>query len=262
MWVVCDLKTVVNDGFFRDLTRVNQLVIFPSMITRLLLGVGFAGVCLAEPVLPVVDSTAAGFREMVEADFVNVNGADDTWKWEDGVLHCSGEPLGVLRTKREFTNFELMLEWKHLKPAGNSGVFVWTTPASIRKLEESGEPGLPDAVEVQILDPAFTERFAESGRRTDWFTTDGDVFAVRVKLSPFPPLSPDGSRSFPSESRTNGHGEWNHYYIRAINGEIRLWVNGGEVSGGNEADPATGFLCLQSEGSPILFRNIRIRELP
>jgi hypothetical protein len=75
-------------------------------------------------------------------------------------------------------------------------------------------------------------------------------------------LSPNGSRSFPRKQLAKGHGEWNHYYIRAINGEIRLWVNGEEVSGGNGCDPAEGYLCLESEGSPIHFRKLRLRELP
>ena len=55
---------------------------------------------------------------------------------------------------------------------------------------------------------------------------------------------------------------WNDYYIRAINGEVRLWVNGEEVSGGAEIEPAKGYLCLESEGSPIQFRKLRVRELP
>ena len=50
--------------------------------------------------------------------------------------------------------------------------------------------------------------------------------------------------------------------MRGINGEIRLWVNGEEVSGGRGAEPRTGFLCLEAEGSPVEFRNIRVRELP
>ena len=50
--------------------------------------------------------------------------------------------------------------------------------------------------------------------------------------------------------------------MRAINGEVRLWVNGEEVSGGTGCSPASGFLCLESEGSPVEFRNLRIRELP
>jgi hypothetical protein len=39
-------------------------------------------------------------------------------------------------------------------------------------------------------------------------------------------------------------------------------VNGEEVSGGSDADPRTGYLCLESEGSPIEFKGVRIRELP
>ena len=62
--------------------------------------------------------------------------------------------------------------------------------------------------------------------------------------------------------RTKGINEWNHYYIRAINGEVRLWVNGKEVSGGTNCEPANGYLCLESEGAPIEFKNLRIRELP
>ena len=57
-------------------------------------------------------------------------------------------------------------------------------------------------------------------------------------------------------------GQWNHYYVRCINGEVRLWVNGEEVSGGKDCEPSAGFLCLESEGSPVDFRNLRIRVLP
>ena len=74
--------------------------------------------------------------------------------------------------------------------------------------------------------------------------------------------SPNGSRSFPRKDLSKGVGEWNHYYVRAIDGEIRLWVNGEEVSGGSGAAPRSGYLCLEAEGAPVEFRNIRIRELP
>ena len=57
-------------------------------------------------------------------------------------------------------------------------------------------------------------------------------------------------------------GEWNHYYIRAINGEVRLWVNGTEVNGGTQCSPATGYLALEAEGARVEFRNVRIREVP
>ncbi|MEO1997199.1 MAG: DUF1080 domain-containing protein, partial [Planctomycetaceae bacterium] len=35
-----------------------------------------------------------------------------------------------------------------------------------------------------------------------------------------------------------------------------------EVSGGTGCDPRTGFICLESEGSPVEFRNLKLRELP
>ncbi len=74
--------------------------------------------------------------------------------------------------------------------------------------------------------------------------------------------NPKSSRCFPTQRLVRKHNEWNHYYIRAINGEVRLWVNGEEVSGGNECKPATGYLALEAEGAAVAFRNIRIRELP
>lgn len=209
-----------------------------------------------------IDGTGPGWQELGKADFVNVNGEPDTWTWkDDGLLHCTGRPIGVIRTQKQYTNFELVVEWRHLRPAGNSGVFVWTQPDSLQDLP----PGkLPHGIEVQILDHAFTDQYVErTGRKADWFTTNGDVFPVGTsKMTPFPPVSPNGQRSFPSKDLSKGVNEWNHYYIRAINGEVRLWVNGEEVSGGTDCDPAVGYLCLESEGSPIDFRLIRIRELP
>lgn len=216
----------------------------------------------ATTVRALIDDEAPGWRSLKATDFTKVNSSDDTWSWKDGVLHCTGQPVSVLRTTKEFTNFEIVVEWMHEKAAGNSGVFVWTTPDSIEKLTAAGKPGLPDGVEVQILDHGFTEMMKAKGAKTDWFGTNGDVFPVRVKMTPFPPLSPDGSRSFPRKHLANGHGKWNQYYLRAINGEVRLWVNGEEVSGGTAIEPKQGFLCLESEGSPIQFRKLRVRELP
>ncbi len=209
----------------------------------------------------VIDGTSPGWRALGETDFAGVNGAADTWTWTDGQLATTGTPIGVLRTREIFTNVELVIEWRHLRPAGNSGVFVWVPAQALAGLK----PGaLPQAgVEVQMLDHAFREQYEkQSGRPGDWFTTDGDVFAVgTTKLTPFPPLSPNGARSFPRARLSRGAGEWNHYYVRAINGEIRLWVNGEEVSGGSGADPRTGHLCLEAEGSPVQFRNIRVRTV-
>ena len=69
-------------------------------------------------------------------------------------------------------------------------------------------------------------------------------------------------RTLAGKNCSRGVGQWNHYYIRCINGEVRLWVNGEEVSGGTGIEPPSGFICLESEGSPVIFKDLRIRELP
>jgi hypothetical protein len=209
-----------------------------------------------------VDGTEPGWRALGETDFVDVNCAPETWEWKDGVLHCSGEPVGVLRSQKTFANFELMAEWRHLRSGGNSGVFVWTDEAALRDLKPGSLP--PGGIEIQVLDHGYTTEYERSsGKKADWFTTNGDVFPVgSAKMKPFSPTSPDGSRSFPRKQLSRGVGEWNHYYVRCLNGEVRLWVNGEEVSGGTDCQPRSGHLCLESEGAPVEFRGLRIRELP
>jgi hypothetical protein len=208
-----------------------------------------------------IDGTGPGWRLLGEEDFVNVNCDADTWSWKGGVAHCTGKPVGVIRSKQPFTNFELVVQWRHLKSAGNSGVFVWGTEESLSKLQ----PGqLPHGIELQVLDHGFAEQYEKrTGKKSDWFTTHGDVFPTgTATMTPFPPVAPNSKRSFPSKELSKGVGEWNHYYARCINGEVRLWVNGEEVSGGTDCDPRSGFLCLESEGSPVEFRELRVRELP
>jgi hypothetical protein len=161
-------------------------------------------------------------------------------------------------------NFELVCEWMHKEKGGNSGVFVWASQESIDQLA-AGQGRLPHGIEVQVLDLGYAEIYLAGGknRKADWFTSHGDVFPTGpAKMKPFPPVAPNGTRSFPSKNLTLGINHWNHYYVRAINGEVRLWVNGEEVSGGTQCDPSSGYLCLESEGAPVEFRNLSIRELP
>ena len=214
-----------------------------------------------EPPRAFLDASGPGWKPLAEPDFANVNLDPKTWTWKGTDAHCTGQPVGVIRTKKQYTNFELVATWRHLKSAGNSGIFVWASEESLKNLKPNS---LPHGVEVQVLDHGYAENYEkETGKKADWFTTHGDVFPVgKTTMKPFPPLSADGSRSFPSKRLSKGVNQWNHYYIRAVNGEVRLWVNGEEVSGGTAITPASGYLCLESEGSPVEFKNLRIRELP
>lgn len=217
-----------------------------------------------EPDWPVatIKGVGDGWRQLTEADFVPVNGDADTWSFGDDFIRTTGKPIGVIRTAKQFTNFELVVQWRHLESGGNSGMFAWVTDEGLAGLKPGQLPNT--GIEIQMLDHGYHEKYTRaSGKVGDWFSTHGDVFAVgRSTMKPFPPTSPNGSRSFPFKELSRGVNEWNHYYVRAINGEVRLWVNGEEVSGGSDCNPRAGYLCLEAEGSPVEFKHLRIRELP
>ena len=188
--------------------------------------------------------------------WVNANCAPETWSVRDGMIHCTGHPTGALRTDRQYENFILEVEWRHLTSGGNSGVFIWGTPIAA--------PGVPflRGIEVQVLDHGYAEQYEKQhGKKSDWFTTHGDVFPIHgATMKPFG--RHNGERSFPSEDRSKGFPEWNHYRIVCTNGVIRLSVNGKEVSGGENCNYRKGYLALESEGAPVDFRNLRLKELP
>jgi len=239
-----------------------------ALINRAVIGTAllFSHTCFAQDDVTtkaVIDGTGLGWKALGEENFAHVNCPTNTWSWTNGFVHCLGKPVGVIRSTVLLTNFELVVQWRHLKSGGNSGVFVWATPESIRELEQ-GKGRLPTGIEVQVLDHGYVEQYEkQTKKKADWFTSNGDVFPTgSARMKPFPPVAPNGQRSFPRKNLSKGVGEWNHYYVRAINGEVRLWVNGEEVSGGTDIHPSWGYLCLESEGSPVQFRELHIRELP
>ncbi len=180
----------------------------------------------------------------------NANCAPETWTVREGMIHCTGVPTGALRTTRQYENFILDLDWRHLTSGGNSGVFIWGTPIAA--------PGVPflRGIEVQVLDHGFN-----IPGKNEWYTTHGDVFPIHgATMEPFG--RHNGQRSFPSEERSKGTPEWNHYRIVCTNGVLRLHVNGKEVSGGKDCNYRKGYLALESEGAPVEFKDIRIQELP
>lgn len=180
--------------------------------------------------------------------WVNVNCAPSTWQVrDDGMLYCTGKPIGELRTERMYENFILELEYQHLKPGGNAGVFVWADALTAR-----GQP-FHRGVEVQVLD----------GHNTKNYTSHGDIFPIHgARMTPDRPHPSGSSRCLPSERRAKPAGQWNHYRITCNNGVIKLAVNGKEVSGGSNCSPRKGYICLESEGGQVLWRNFRIKELP
>ncbi len=76
------------------------------------------------------------------------------------------------------------------------------------------------------------------------------------------PDNPRGERSKSFENRCKPRGEWNVYDVVAVDGVSSSSVNGKFVNGISNSTQKKGYLCLESEGAEIHFRNIRIFELP
>ena len=179
--------------------------------------------------------------------WINVNCGPETWQVKDGIIVCSGIPTGFLRTEKQYENFILELEWRHMKEGGNAGLFIHADA-----LPAVGQP-FARAIEVQILD----------GRNTENYTSHGDVFAIQgATMRPDKPHPGGWMRSLPSERRCKPAGQWNHYRLESRDGTVLLAVNGKVVTRGYDANPRKGYICLESEGSEVHFRNIRVCELP
>jgi len=186
--------------------------------------------------------------------WINVNTDDDTWSVRDGLLVCSGRPIGVMRSEKQYENFVLHIEWRHMEPGGNSGVFIWSNA----RPRESNR--LPDGVEVQMLELDWVKLNTRDGKTPPVAYVHGELFGVGGVTTE--PDNPRGTRSKSIENRALGRGNWNTYEVVAVDGVVKLSVNGKFVNGLSRATQKKGYLCLESEGAEIHFRNIKIMELP
>ena len=135
-----------------------------------------AALQVAEP-RAFVDGRGPGFRRLSLQDFDNVNGDSTTWTEVDGMIRCTGKPLGGARSKKVYRNFELVAEWKHHTHGGNSGIFVWCPASAFTDLPQGTLPR--SGIEVQVLDLGYEQQWlAAKGAHSDWFTSHGDVFPV------------------------------------------------------------------------------------
>jgi hypothetical protein len=202
--------------------------------------------------------TVPQFRDLFNgkdlSGWVNVNTDEDTWSVRDGILVCKGRPIGVMRSDKQYENFVLHIEWRHMEPGGNSGVFAWSDA-------KPGEKNrLPNGVEIQMLDPEWVNLHKRpNGELPPVAYVHGELFGVGgVQVVPD---NPRGPRSMSIENRVES-GKWNTYDVVAVDGVIKLSVNGKFVNGISRSSQKKGYLCLESEGAEIHFRNIKIMELP
>lgn len=172
-----------------------------------------------------------------------MEGPTINWEVKDGILSCTGKQGSHwLSTKKEFSNFDLRLEYK-IPTDGNSGVFI--------RAPKEGNPWVA-GLEIQVLDD-YGPKWKDL--KPDQFT--GAVYAVLA----------------PSERATKKAGEWQTMRIRCSDSKCRVWVNGKQIIKADLAKLAEktknvpglnrtgGFIGLQNHSSPVFYRNIRVKEL-
>ncbi len=174
------------------------------------------------------------------AEHWTVEGATppEAWMLRDGAIATTGQPNGLLRSKKKYRNYILRAEWRF-----QGG---WTPPKQGNEWPNAGffihagpiQNGWPTSLEVQ-----------------GYYGEAGSLFGVRGgKIT--------GAKRGPFVTDRVPFGTWDRYEITSLNGKVTVRLNGVVVNEGAGADPAEGNICLQSEGWPVYYRNIEIKELP
>tara|TARA_B100001248_G_scaffold33477_1_gene21512 strand:+ start:8279 stop:9010 length:732 start_codon:yes stop_codon:yes gene_type:complete len=186
--------------------------------------------------------------------WVDVNTSPDTWWVEDGILKCTGKPIGVMRSERQYENFLLHVEWCHMESGGNSGIFAWSDAIPFGNR-------LPMGIEIQMLELDWVKLNQRKGSPPPPIAyVHGELFGAGGMTAT--PDNPRGTRSKSLENRCKGRGHWNIYDVVCVDGVVKLSVNGKFVNGIRNSQYKRGYLCLESEGSEIHFKNLYIMELP
>ncbi len=162
--------------------------------------------------------------------------AADTWAVQDGVIACTGRPNGFLRSRKVYRNFIFRAEWRFRKEGWtekppkypNAGFFIHAGAV---------ERDWPKSLEVQ-------GHYGEAG----------SLFGVRGG-------SVSGAHRGPVFENRRPFGEWESIEVQSLDGVVTVKLNGKKMNEGREIEPAEGSICLQSEGWPVFYRNIRIKEL-
>jgi 3-keto-disaccharide hydrolase len=211
--------------------------------------------------------TTDGWRSAKSDEF-----PDESWVIKDGELwvtnNTGGEAQhgGDIITRERFSNFELSVDFK-ITPGCNSGIKIFVQPNLSPIDKVTGKPaavGSAIGLEYQILDDA-RHPDAKLGRNGD--RTLGSLYDLMTASK---------------NKKPNFIGEWNTARIVARGNRVEHWLNGKKILSYTRGSAAfrkavaeskfkdipnfgewpNGYILLQEHGSPVAFRNIKIRVLP
>ncbi|MBP8129059.1 MAG: DUF1080 domain-containing protein [Candidatus Hydrogenedentes bacterium] len=157
------------------------------------------------------------------------------WSVQDGVIRCTGSPAGYMRTETKYANYRLRVQWRWPGAGGNNGVLL--------HIQDQDEVW-PKSIEAQLM----------SGNAGDFWVIGGTEFKEHKGQI---------DRRVPKKETATEKplGEWNEYMIECRGDRILVYVNGILQNVATECTVTDGYIGLQSEGTPIEFRMVRLEPL-
>ena len=171
------------------------------------------------------------------------NNADpmQTWSVTNGVIHCNGTAVGYFRTKQNYSNYVVTVEWRFLyvtPKKNNTGVLVHMQ--------------LPDKVW-----PPCIQNQGKSGRQGDLFVMSG------VECKEHLALGKDANTPVPLRGEPNEKaiGEWNTNVTFCFGNESLAIINNKLLNSISECTVSSGFVGIQSEGADFEIRKMYLDPL-
>lgn len=182
------------------------------------------------------------------------------WIVKNKSIVCTGEKGGSIITKEEYGNFELVWEWRLIKPGANSGLKYFV-------VEREGDTGgYGYGIEYQMLDDSNHEWMISGQMKPNDFHTLGSAY----ELYPASTIKKDKKS-----------GKWNSSKIISLNGKTEHWLNGKKIleydrfsvdfkqkvaaskfkDVPNYGLANKGHILLQDHNSEVYFRNLKIKKL-
>lgn len=159
---------------------------------------------------------------------------EDTWNVREGIVHCSGDPSGYIRTREKYRDYTLTVEWRWPGKGGNNGVLVHIQePDHVWPKSLEAQLQHENAGDIWVIGGAdFKEHHGVAGRRV-----------AKQEVSTEKAL-----------------GEWNTYTIVAKGNTLRIYVNGVLQNVATGCNITEGYIGLQSEGRAIEFRRVTLKR--
>jgi len=168
------------------------------------------------------------------------------WSIKAGIIRCEGKPPGYMRTENDYANYLFHVEWRWPEEGGNSGALVHMSGA---------DNVWPKSIECQL----------HSGDAGDiWLIGEGPKYLLNIETAEHAKGGErvKGRRVMKlKDSSEKPPGEWNAYDIICKDDWVVVLVNGVLQNVATKCSITSGKICLQSEGTPVEFRNIYIEPL-